>query len=570
MNPNGLSDQQVKQGYSTVPGNFDPVTGQLKTAITSASLAPQPSPDLSQSFTPQANLSTPVVAEATANQQGFQNDYQRYLDLQNQGQDNTLANMIAGVDLQSLTGRGGAQADAENRLGVNQFNQSIADLSSQRGSKLAAYNQTIAQQRAEQANLEAGAGAKGLTTAMLGGQQAALARVREAENQTAAAEIGLLDAQILGTQGKLEAAQNAANRAVDLMYQDREASVNTKLKQIELYTPLFNANEKKKADALTFALGKEQEKLAEEKANAKGIENMVITASSQNAPRDLVERARKAKTPSEAAMILGQYAGDYYAIEKMKLELNKLRGETTGGGDGGGTGSGVGREVVAGVPVESPAYSWLDQYNAGAMSLEDIYTKIGSSKTAEVTKNNLSKLIAAQGGKRVLKMDDTQIAAVNDQIKNINDLLGTSGYNYKVISGASQGGALGVGGRITGAKGDALAMARNLVTNQTLNSLAEAKAKGITFGALSEAELNTVASAASRIAAKIIRNEAGEVTGFSGSEKGFKDDLLAVKKGLERSIIAKTGSPVNKQVELADKALTGASVDTSNGGYIFK
>lgn len=566
MNPNGLTDEQVKQGYSTLPGNFDPVTGQLKTAITSASLAPQPSPDLSQSFTPQANLSTPVVAEATTNQQGFQNDYQRYLDLQNQGQDNSLANMIAGVDLQSLTGRGGAQADAESRLGVNQFNQSIADLSSQRGSKLAAYNQTIAQQRAEQANLEAGAGAKGLTTAMLGGQQAALARVREAENQTAAAEIGLLDAQILGTQGKLEAAQNAANRAVDLMYQDREATVNTKLKQIELYTPLFNANEKKKADALTFALGKEQEKLAEEKANAKGIENMVITASSQNAPRDLVERARKAKTPSEAAMILGQYAGDYYAIEKMKLELNKLRGETTGGG----TGSGVGREVVAGVPVESPAYSWLDQYNAGAMSLEDIYTKIGSSKTAEVTKNNLSKLIAAQGGKRVLKMDDTQIAAVNDQIKNINDLLGTSGYNYKVISGASQGGALGVGGRITGAKGDALAMARNLVTNQTLNSLAEAKAKGITFGALSEAELNTVASAASRIAAKIIRNEAGEVTGFSGSEKGFKDDLLAVKKGLERSIIAKTGSQVNKQVELADKALTGASVDTSNGGYIFK
>ena len=156
MNPNGLTDEQVKQGYSTIPGNFDPVTGQLKTTITSASLAPQPSPDLSQSFTPQPNLVAPVVAEATANQEGFQNDYQRYLDLQNQGQDNSLANMIAGIDLQSLTGRGGAQAEAEGRLGVNQFNQAIADLSSQRGSKLAAYNQSIAQQRAEQAQLEAG------------------------------------------------------------------------------------------------------------------------------------------------------------------------------------------------------------------------------------------------------------------------------------------------------------------------------------------------------------------------------------------------------------------------------
>lgn len=320
-NPNGLTDEQVKQGYSTIPGNFDPVTGQLKTTITSASLAPQPSPDLSPSFTPQSNLATPVVAEATANQEGFQNDYQRYLDLQNQGQDNSLANMIAGVDLQSLTGRGSAQAQEEERLGVNQFNQDIADLSSQRGSKLAAYNKSIAQQRAEQAQLEAGAGAKGLTTAMLGGQQAALARVREAENQTAAAEIGLLDAQILGTQGKLEAAQNAADRAVDLMYQDREAQVNAKLKQIELYTPIFNAQEKKKADAVTFALNKENERLQTEKENTKSIENMVINASSQSAPQDLVNRARKAKTPGEAAMILGQYAGDFYKTELLKQQI---------------------------------------------------------------------------------------------------------------------------------------------------------------------------------------------------------------------------------------------------------
>jgi len=323
MNPNGLTDEQVKQGYSTLPGNFDPVTGQLKTAITSASLAPQPSPDLSQSFTPQPDLVTPTVAGAGANQATFDTDYQRYLDLQNQGQDNSLANMIAGVagDIEGLGGRGAAQQQSDNKYGVNQFTQRDADLSAQRKSMMAEFNQSITQQRAEQANLEAGAGAKGLTTAMLGGQQAALARVREAENQTAAAKIGLLDAEILGNQGKLEAAQNAANRAVDLMYQDREATVNTKLKQIELYTPLFNANEKKKADALTFALNKENERLQTEKDNTKAIENMVINASSQSAPQDLVNRARKAKTPSEAAMILGQYAGDFYKTELLKSQL---------------------------------------------------------------------------------------------------------------------------------------------------------------------------------------------------------------------------------------------------------
>lgn len=340
MNPNGLTNEQIKQGYSTVPGNFNPVTGQLNTTITADSLKPQPTVDLSPSFTPQPDLVTPTLAGAANNQTAFQNDYQRFLDLQNQNQDNSLAKMIASVtgDIEGLQGRGAAQQQAENQLGINQFNQTLAALSSQRGSKLAELNQSLAQQRAEQAQLEAGAGAKGLTTSMLGGQQAALARVREAENQTRAAEIGLLDAQILGGQGQLKAAQDAANRAVDLMFQDREATVNTKLKQIELYTPLFNASEKKKADALTFALNNEQKKLEEEKDNLKAVQNLIVNASGQGAPQDLLQRASKAKTAGEASMILGGYSGDYIGNKikmaqanaqatKTGLEIEKLRKE---------------------------------------------------------------------------------------------------------------------------------------------------------------------------------------------------------------------------------------------------
>lgn len=469
--------------------------------------------------------------------------------------------------LGNLSGEQQALGEAQIASGVGQFKKQLQDINSQILKKYAEVNQDDIKVIQSTSNLEQ----QKIPMEFITGQQQSVERDAKIARALKMAEIGVLNASALATQGNVTLAMETAQQAVDLKYAPFKEEIALYKSQLEALKPILDKDEKEQAAAQLVKSNLALKDLEARQADEKQKETYIVTASQQEAPADLINRARNAKTATEAAMILGQYAGDYYAIEKMKLELNKLRGETTGtGGAGGGTGSGVGREVVAGVPVESPAYSWLDQYNAGAMSLEDIYTKIGSSKTAEVTKNNLSKLIAAQGGKRVLKMDDTQIAAVNDQIKNINDLLGTSGYNYKVISGASQGGALGVGGRITGAKGDALAMARNLVTNQTLNSLAEAKAKGITFGALSEAELNTVASAASRIAAKIIRNEAGEVTGFSGSEKGFKDDLLAVKKGLERSIIAKTGSPVNKQVELADKALTGASVDTSNGGYIFK
>lgn len=314
---NNLTNEQIQQGNV-------PVTGQPN-VITSASLAPVPSVDLSSSFTPQPNLAPGVVAGAQANTNSYQEDYKRYLDMQNtQPQDNSLANMIAGIsgDVQSLQGRGNAQQQAENATGVNRFNQELANLNSQRGSKLAAYNQSIADQREEQARLESGAAAKGLTTGMLFGQQSAIEKVRAAQNVQSAAEIGLLDAQILGTQGQVQAAQAAANRAVDLEYQDREATVNTKLKQLELYKPLFDASEKKKADAMAYALKKEEEKLSEEKASKKAVQDILINASSQNAPADLLNRAKNAKTPSEAAMILGQYAGDFYKTELLKQQIS--------------------------------------------------------------------------------------------------------------------------------------------------------------------------------------------------------------------------------------------------------
>lgn len=535
MNPNNLSDLQIQQGYSTIPGNFDPVTGQLKTTITSTSLAPQPSPDLSQSFAPQQNLVAPVVAEATANQEGFQNDYQRYLDLQNQGQDNSLANMIAGIDLQSLTGRGGAQAEAEGRLGVNQFNQAIADLSSQRGSKLAAYNQSIAQQRAEQAQLEAGAGAKGLTTAMLGGQQAALARVREAENQTRAAEIGLLDAQILGTQGKLEAAQNAANRAVDLMYQDREAQVNTKLKQIELYTPIFNASEKKKADALTFALNKENERLQTEKENAKSIENMVINASSQSAPQDLVNRARKAKTPGEAAMILGQYAGDFYKTELLKQQIATEKAQR----------SKIYADMTATEQAkQSPEVeAWVNNINSGKAKLSDVPAKLKSLVSVG--------LASAQA-----KADPTTIQSSLNELDTIQKLR-SDDLAIKGLSGTLTVGPFNV--LYTSRLNDWKANMENTLSKLTVAELARVKNTGVTFGALSEGERTAVASAASALnSAKQYEGE-GENrrwTGkFNASEEFVREKIKQIEELAELDFKKRTGksSSEYRQIPTSNK-----------------
>lgn len=369
---------------------------------------------------------------------------------------------------------------------------------------------------------------------------------------------------------KYDAAKNYADQLVNAKYDQIEADITAKLTNLQALKDfdLTPAQEKARL-AREEKLNAEKVANEDKRTNEKALADLVIKASSQGAPSALLDKAKLATNPMQAATILGAYAGDYWETKLKIAQYNKTLAETA---KTNAERVNAGSTTVGGVPGNSPAQSWLSQYNSGAMSLEDIYSKIGSSKTAEVTKNQLASLIAAQGGKRVLPMDDAQVAAIDEQIKNINDLIGENGYNYKVISGPLQGGALGFGGLATGAKGDALAIARNLVSNQTLQSLADAKAKGITFGALSEAELSAVANAASRIASKVIKDEGGQITGFSGSESGFKDDLLKVKEGLENSKRKKTGlTPIGGvagQVDLADKIINTPS-GGGTGGYQF-
>lgn len=403
-----------------------------------------------------------------------------------------------------------------------------------------------------------------------GATEAGIAPITSARLRDNALKALSLGQQAAIATANYDKAKNYADQIVNAKYDQIQADINAKITNLQALKDFDLSPAQEKARLAREERLKAEELANEDKrTNEKALSDLVIKASSQGAPSALLEKAKLATNPMQAATILGAYAGDYWETKLKIAQYNKTLAETA---KTNAERANAGATTVGGVPGNSPAQSWLSQYNSGAMSLEDIYSKIGSSKTAEVTKNQLASLIAAQGGKRVLSMDDSQVAAIDEQIKNINDLVGENGYNYKVISGALQGGALGFGGLATGAKGDALAIARNLVSNQTLQSLADAKAKGITFGALSEAELSAVANAASRIASKVIKDESGQITGFSGSESGFKDDLLKVKEGLENSKRKKTGlTPIGGvagQVDLADKIINTPS-GGGTGGYQF-
>lgn len=458
----------------------------------------------------------------------------------------------------NLQGQTQELANQQRIAGLPALRQNLQNINSQILQKQAELNQDDIKLVQAVQNIED----KPIAMEFITGQQQSVQRNAQIARALKSAEIGVLNAQALGAQGNIALAEATAKQAVETKYAPYKEALDLYKMQLEALQPQLTADEKKQAREQEIKTKLAFNDIEKRQKNEEDVSKIIVNAASQGAPQTLVDKAKMAKDPATAASILGIYAGDYWGTKMKIAQYNKTIAETAAArGTGGGAGT---------APGQSVAQAYLDQFNAGSLELSDVYTKIGSSKDAQKIKNEFARLVAAQGGKRVLKIDDAQVAAIDEQIKNIDDLIGTSGYNYKVISGLSQGGAFGFGGRATGAKDDALAIAENLVANQTLQSLADAKAKGITFGALSGPELNAVASAASRLASKAIKDkDTGKITGFSGSESGFKADLDKVREGLVKAKEQKTGGTgVTGKVDRAIQILN-SDIGDSTGGYIF-
>lgn len=397
----------------------------------------------------------------------------------------------------------------------------------------------------------------GLTSADYSGRQ------EEIDRKTHIQRLDLT-AQLFAAQGDVTNANAVIERAIQYKYADREA----KLKNAISY---FDMNEKTLGRKATEQKEIAQAKLKDLEVKRKNDEDIskMITDAIPNAPPDVIARANAIKDKGgsalQVAQSLGEYGGDYLVREELKAKIRKMdaesaktRRESIGGGGNGAISTGS-------TSISSTAKDWVSQFNSGLMSIEDIYTKIGSSKESIPLKNEVARLIAQQGGKRVYGTDDATIQAINSQIKNVDDLL--KGDVGSVV-GLVQGGLGVLPDTLNIYKQDALGVAKNLVSNQTLQALADAKSKGITFGALSEAELNAVAESASRISAKLKKDKDGNIVGFSGSEGQLRTDLKNIKDGLQKSLGTKTG---NKQEDkTADdimNANTSVRQNISKSGY---
>lgn len=344
-------------------------------------------------------ISTPITT-------GIANDYtalQKQLDLANQQQTKGAQEQVD--IMQVLTGRTADLQQAQEQAGVstetanlNKYAEQLANLNAQ-ASALNREAQAIPIQ------IEQESQGRGRTVAGVAPLEASRLR----ENALRALSIGqqadIAAAAATGSQLRLNAAKEKAQQVVDLKYKPLEEKLAIKKQTYELNKDILASIDKKRAESLNIAIKKEERDLEEKKANDKAVSDMVVNARTQGADPSLADRASKARTPSEAAAILGQYAGDYWGTKLKIAQLNKLNADAeetrakVAAAGGVGSGKAVDKTTQAkflldtiaeanslsGASGRSKARRGTEAYLVGATDYTNLESKVRTLKTNLLT-----------------------------------------------------------------------------------------------------------------------------------------------------------------------------------------
>jgi hypothetical protein len=154
-----------------------------------------------------------------------------------------------------------------------------------------------------------------------GATDAGVAPIQSARLRDNALKALSLGQQAAIVSSQYEKAKNYSDQIIDAKYTQIEADIKAKLTNLASLKEfdLTPAQEKLRIEQ-EKKLRADEIVLNDQKTNEKGVSDLVINASSQNAPKDLINKAMKARTPAEAASILGTYAGDYWKQKQLERE----------------------------------------------------------------------------------------------------------------------------------------------------------------------------------------------------------------------------------------------------------
>lgn len=141
--------------------------------------------------------------------------------------------------------------------------------------------------------------------------------------------------------------------------------------------------------------------------------------------------------------------------------------------------------------------------------------------------------------------------------KNLSTVVGPNMFS-RASTGLFSGivGSLGGGGYlrnlVTPGRSNAIADIEQLRSQLTLDSLVNAKQRGATFGALSDAEGNLLSQSATKIGSWAIKGKDGKVIGYNATEADFKNELNKIGNFAKLDYVLKGGDANEIGVQLHD------------------
>jgi hypothetical protein len=238
--------------------------------------------------------------------------------------------------LKELEGQGAEQLQMEQEAGIPGMRTEYADIGGQLQVKTAEYNKLKAQRDAA---IEAVGETSGfITSTEVSGRQAAIERQFNSRLNVIASEATLLEAQNLALSGRITAAQSSVDRAIDLKYNSKERELDTLKWELGLISEDLNSSEEKLWNYQMLLLDRQEEQIAEQKAEEKEIQAIAIQAVIGGASPDLVTQIQQAGSLIEATQLAQPYLVEKeesttYAPTSAMKDYQAAGGETGTGMD---------------------------------------------------------------------------------------------------------------------------------------------------------------------------------------------------------------------------------------------
>ena len=348
------------------------------------------------------------------------------------------------------------------------------------------------------------AGAAGQTLGQAGRE------ITQEDREAAVRDAGLA-ARAAVLQGSIETAQAAATQAVNIAFQDRQ---------------LTNQNLSAQIKDLSGTVDKQTQQLLDQKQAQIDADNLAIKELKDNVATAMVSGASQAEI---------NQLNDATLDDASKLALAQSI-----------TARGATEERDLDLAVQRAELAKAGRASTTVIDRGDGMKQLINSQTGEV--------IATYGegdleGVEPFVPGSVEEAKAQEGVNDIASLATHDGFNSAVgpIGLARMGVA-----DVFGAKDAFIGKVENMLSVLTLNTFAEAKAKGMTFGAMSQGEWDILSQSATEISKwreYAGEGDAREVVGYDIDEGSMKTELDQLTQFAKLGFINKGGDPASVGVQ---------------------